>query len=121
MPIPPLDSLAHGPIVDKQGNLSTAALRFLQQLTQQPATNTRSISAAYTADPLDTDLYVSAGTFTLTFPVSQQLAGKVWYVFNKGAGTVTFAASGGSVLGAASIGANAGATVKCDGTDILIF
>lgn len=119
MPIPRIPT--ESPISDKTGRMTQPWAQFFQELLGRPADNQRSISAAYTADPLDSSIFCTANSFTLRFPVSPVLAGKVWFVFNSGAGTITFAASSGAVQGLASIGAGAGAIVMTDGVNLKVF
>lgn len=118
MPIPKIPT--ESPLVGKGGFMTQPWLQFFQDLLGLPAQNQKSVNATYTADPLDTWLYCTANTFTLTFPVSQVLAGKTWQLFNSGAGTISFAASSGSVLGLTTIGPGAGATVTTDGVNLMV-
>jgi hypothetical protein len=106
------------PLVGAGGKISQDWWIFLQQLISG-AGNQRSVGTNYAVDPNDATIFCN-GSLTLKFPVSAPCAGKIWYVFNQGAGTITFAASSGSVRGTASIGAHRGAIVSTDGTNLMV-
>ncbi len=106
------------PIVGAKGIVSPDWWQFLQQLVSG-AGNQTTVTEDYTVDPGDVTIFCD-GTFTLTFPVSGPCAGKVWHVFNQGTGTITIAASSGTVQGTSSIGAAAGATVLTDGNNLKV-
>ena len=110
------------PIAGKGGMPTDAWMRFFQDLQQTPNANWRRISAAYTVDPNDDLILITAGTFNLKFPVGAPTGGKIWHVFAFAAvGVITFVASSGAVLGLASIAGGHGATVATDGTDLTVY
>lgn len=84
----------------------------------------RAISGAYTAQDSDGVINATSGTFTLALPAASGREGRVFYVKNSGAGTVTLDGDGAETIdGAGTLVVAAGTSVKvvCDGSGWVSF